>query len=77
MGQSYNLGYDVRRSGGLWINFDHLRMFNVRQNLDTQALSFLPPSVKWPQQPRLSPHLWVHPLASVLNETVSLKMLKT
>lgn len=40
MGQSYNLGYDVRRRGGLWINFDHLQMINVYQNLDTQALSF-------------------------------------
>lgn len=36
----YCLGYEVRHSEGLRINLDHLGLFNVRQNLNTQAFSF-------------------------------------
>lgn len=32
-------GYKARRCTGLW--FDHLRIFNMRQNLDTQVVFFL------------------------------------
>lgn len=35
-----HMGYEAHRSGGLQINFDHLDIFNVRQNLNTRAFLF-------------------------------------
>lgn len=32
--------YDVRHSGGLQVNLDPLRIFNIRQNADTRLVSF-------------------------------------
>lgn len=35
-----NLCYEARHSGELWIHFDHLGLFNVHRNLDTEEFQF-------------------------------------